>query len=244
MNLTNLPVIASESLPGVLELRFNKSRSGNALTTELLEHLVDQLETSGGREDVRSVILTGGPILFSIGADVAEVLSPSLTQSTVEHRCRLYRKLSACEKPLIAAVCGPALGGGFEVALAADIIVAGESARFGLPETALGIIPAGGGTQRLVRVAGKSLAMQMTLAGKELSAHEARDAGIVSEVVPDQECLPRARAIAAAIAQRPTDAVRCARHSILAALEHSLERGLMLEQQCYLELRDIKTRFE
>lgn len=233
-------ILVSEPAAGVLELRFNKSRTGNALSTELLEHLVARLESSAEDERIRVVITTGGPVLFSVGAEISEICSPVFDEDAALFRCQLYRHLAKYPKPFIAAVCGPALGGGFEIALAADIIVAGSSARFGLPETALGIIPAGGGTQRLIRTAGKSLAMQMTLAGKELTAQEAKQAGIVSEVVDDCECLPRARAIAEAIAKRPPNAVSYAKKSVLESFEQPLDHGLLLEQEYYARLRGIR----
>jgi enoyl-CoA hydratase len=233
-------ILESEPAPGVLELRFNASRTGNAFSPNFTEQFIARLDSSAEVERFRAIIITGGPILFSVGADVSNLLPTNAGLEMYHRRFELYCRLAKCPKPLIAAVCGPALGGGFEIALAADMIIAGASARFGLPETNLGIMPAGGGTQRLVRAAGKALAMQMILAGRELSASEAKDAGVVSEVVPDPECLPRARAIAEAIAKRPPDAIRSAKQAVLASFEHPLERGLSLEQEHYVTLRGMK----
>jgi enoyl-CoA hydratase len=227
-------IVVSEPHDGVLELRLNQTKTGNALTPRLRQGLLLEIEAAEKRSDIRAIVLTGGAVLFCVGASLRDLQHRS-------HRPRglglgFYQRLSECSKPLISAVCGPALGGGFEIALLSDIVIAGRSARFGLPETSIGIIPGGGGTQRLVRAVGKSVAMQIILAGRELSAEEAVVSGVASEWVEDGECLPRARAIAAAIASRSVDAIEAARLCVLDAFESSLSEGLVAERERHLGL--------
>jgi len=233
-----LELVISRPGPGVLELRLDRPGAANALTTTLLCHLADTLGAAAGDPDVRAAILTGGATLFSIGADRGDVLAddPSSSPEGTDLRGAAYARIARFPKPLIAAVCGPAVGGGCELALAADIVVAGESARFSLPETGLGLMPGAGGTQRLVRVVGKSLAMEMILAGTELTAAAACRAGLASVVVADEACLSRARDLAGAIAARPAGAVQQAKEAVLQAFEMPLAAGLARERDRFLEL--------
>lgn len=229
--VSSAELLVLEPAPGVLELKLSRPAQANSLTTRLLRTLVERLEAVAGDDSLGAVVLTGGPVLFSVGADVKEITAPEFEDSSLTFRSHAYRRVAEFPKPLIAAVCGPALGGGFELVLATDVVVAGRSARFGLSETGLGLIPGGGGTQRLMRSVGKALAMQMLLAGRVLGAEEAREAGIVSEVVEDAECLPRARALAQAIAARPREAVRLAKQAALQAFETPLREGLAIEHR-------------
>ncbi len=241
--MTTVDLVTTNQNPGVLELRLNRPRSANALNTALLQQLAEALETAAQESSVRAVVITGGSVLFSIGADLKEFSAALATDDgALDNRSHLYECIARCPKPVIAAVCGPAIGGGCELALAADIVVAGKSARFAFPETDLGIIPGGGGTQRLIRVVGKSLAMHMILAGRELSADEARASGLLSEVVEDSECLPQARAIAQAIAARPPQAVLLAKESVLQAFETNLQDGLAIEHRHFIRLIDTLRR--
>jgi enoyl-CoA hydratase len=236
-------LVISRPVPGVLELRLDRPGAANALTTSLLCHLADTLDAAAADPDVRAAILTGGGTLFSIGADRGDLVAaaPPPTPDVPDRRGAAYARLARFPKPLIAAVCGPAVGGGCELALAADIVVAGESARFSLPETGLGLMPGAGGTQRLVRVVGKSLAMEMILAGTELSAAAACRAGLASLVVADDACLSRARDLAAAIAARPAGAVQQAKEAVLRAFEMPLAAGLAWERDRFLKLAHART---
>jgi enoyl-CoA hydratase len=228
----------SRPAPGVLELRLHRPRAANALSTMLLASLADTLEASAADDAVRAVVLTGGATLFSVGADPAAIVSPPAGEEHLAERTACHARIARFPKPLVAAVCGPAIGGGCELVLAADLVIAGESARFALPETALGLIPGAGGTQRLVRTVGKPLAMQMILAGTALTATDALRSGLVGEVVADEACLPRARALAHAIASRPARAVRLAKKTVLEAWELPLAEGLARERLAFLDLID------
>jgi len=231
---SNLAV--SRPFSGVVELRLDRSHRANSLSTPLLEALAQALNDAQIDDDVRAVILTGGSTLFSVGADRADLPSSPASEKTAFLRADCYARSAAFPKPLVAAVCGPALGGGCELVLVADIVVAGTSARFALPETGLGLIPGAGGTQRLARTIGRPLAMQMILAGTELTAAEALRAGLVGEVVPDENCLPRARELAQAIASRPPRAVQAAKAAVLQSFELPLSAGLALERRLFLDL--------
>jgi enoyl-CoA hydratase len=230
------PLLAvSRPAPGVMELRLDRPHRANALSTPLLSALAEALKQADFDETVRAVVLTGGSTLFSIGADPAD-LAALPPETTSDPRAECYARIAAFPKPLVAAVCGPALGGGCELVLVADIVIAGTSARFALPETALGLIPGAGGTQRLVRIVGRPLAMQMILAGTELTAADAFRVGLVGEVVPDEACLPRARELAQTIAARPPRAVQAAKAAVLHAFELPLAAGLALERRMFLDL--------
>jgi enoyl-CoA hydratase len=239
--LQNLSASASELVvsrpaPGVVELRLDRPHRANALSNTLLTALAQALNNARIDDDVRAVVLTGGSTLFSVGADRADLLSPPAPEKTAFLRADCYARIAAFPKPLVAAVCGPALGGGCELVLVADIVVAGTSARFALPETGLGLIPGAGGTQRLARTIGRPLAMQMILAGTELTAAEALRAGLVGDVVSDEDCLPRARELAQAIASRPPQAVQAAKAAVLQSFELPLSAGLALERRLFLDL--------
>lgn len=237
-DLTMADLAVFRPAPGVLELRFDRPRTANALSTTLLAAVADSLDDAAADDAVRAVVLTGGATLFSVGADPAALVCPPTGDEQLAERAACHARIAGFPKPLVAAVCGPAIGGGCELALVADLVVAGASARFALPETALGLIPGAGGTQRLVRTIGKPLAMQMILAGAALTATDALRAGLVGEVVTDEACLPRARELAQAIATRPPRAVRLAKEAVLAAWELPLAEGLARERLAFFELVD------
>jgi enoyl-CoA hydratase len=223
-----------------MELRLDRPHRANALSTPLLSALAEALKQADFDDTVRAVVLTGGSTLFSVGADLAdlaalppETLSP---ETNSDPRAECYARIAAFPKPLVAAVCGPALGGGCELMLVADIVIAGTSARFALPETAIGLIPGAGGTQRLVRMIGRPLAMQMIMAGTELTAADALCVGLVGEVVRDEVCLERARELAQTIAARPPRAIQAAKAAVLHAFELPLAAGLALERRLFLDL--------
>jgi enoyl-CoA hydratase len=221
----------------IAQVRLNRPRAANALTTGLLENLASALDALADADQVHAVVITGGAVLFSVGADINELTSPQHLLSEDNQRAGSYRRIFDFPKPMIAAVCGPALGGGCELAMAADIIIAGENATFGLPETKLGLIPGAGGTQRLVRAVGKSLAMHMILAGHQLTARDALDRGLVSAVVEPQNCIESAMKLAIEIAERPSEAIRYAKQSVLNAFSTNLNEGLDLEREYFVTLQ-------
>lgn len=229
---------------GVLEIRLDRVTVRNALSTPLLRGVVAALARAEHDADVRAVLLTGGDEVFAAGADLAEMAAKDMQAVLLEERPRLFGEVARFPKPVIAAVCGYALGGGCELVMHADIVIAGESAQFGQPEINLGIIPGAGGTQRLTRVVGKSLAMKMVLSGEFIDATEARTAGLVAEVVADTVCIERAHALARKIAGKAPLAVRLAKDAVLQAYETPLAAGLALERRNFTILAGTDDRNE
>ncbi|MCB1013370.1 MAG: enoyl-CoA hydratase/isomerase family protein, partial [Microthrixaceae bacterium] len=190
-------ILESTPAPGVTVLTMNRPDARNALSIELRQEMTAALETCATSEEVRAVVLTGGETVFAAGADLREMARIRPRDQLLKNIEQHWRALSAFPKPLIAAVNGLALGGGFEMAMHADIIVAGRCARFGLPEVTLGLMPGGGGTQRLARAVGKAQAMRYLLTGDRIDADRALALGIVSELAEEQAAIPAAVALAA-----------------------------------------------
>lgn len=218
----------------VAVLELNRPRSKNSLNTALLEELNTELTTLRDDVDVRAVVLTGAGGTFCAGADITEfdaLRAAPLLGSPESTVVRLWRTLGDFPTPLIAAVEGLALGGGCELAVACDIVIAGQSARFGLPEVKLGVIPGAGGTQRLVHAVGKAKALAMLLTGDFVSARYAESAGLVSELVTDGSALQQAVTLAQRIARNSPLAVRLAKDAALRVFDTSLAQGLAHEQR-------------
>ena len=238
------PLLASAPTDGVLELRLHRPAVRNALSTPLLRAIAEALDLAEHDDDVRCVVLTGGERVFAAGADLGEMARKDLQAVLLEQRPALFARIARFPKPLVAAVCGYALGGGCELAMHADIVVAGESARFGQPEINLGIMPGAGGTQRLTRAVGKSLAMKMVLCGELLDAAQALQAGLVAEVAPDAQCLARAHELARRIAAKAPLAARLAKEAVLQSFETPLSAGLLLERRNFVILAGTEDRDE
>jgi enoyl-CoA hydratase/carnithine racemase len=177
----------------------------------------------------RAIVITGNEKSFAAGADIKEMANLGTIEALQRGIHRLWQSIGSCRKPVIAAVSGYALGGGCELAMTCDIIVAGESASFGQPEVKIGILPGGGGTQRLARAVGKYKAMKYVLTGDMFSAREAFDMGLVSEVVPDPEVEGRALDLARQLAALPPLALQLAKEAVLAGMEAPLSSALALE---------------
>ena len=216
----------------------------NALTTELLGELADELQRCADDPDVRAVVITGSRKAFAAGADLNEMAERDLVGMLDDPRQGYWQRITQFPKPLIAAVNGYALGGGCELAMHADILIAGEDAQFGQPEINLGIMPGAGGTQRLLRAVGKSLAMQMVLAGESISARRALDAGLVSEITPPELTVERALQIAQRIAAKAPLAVRLAKEALLKAQDLDLASGLRFERHAFTLLAGTADRNE
>ncbi|NMG67825.1 2,3-dehydroadipyl-CoA hydratase [Azoarcus indigens] len=229
---------------GVLEIRLDRPQARNALSTPLLRGLAALLEQAERDDDVRAVVLTGGDKVFAAGADLAEMAAKDMQAVLLEERPRLFGVVARFPKPIVAAVCGYALGGGCELVMHADIVIAGEGAQFGQPEINLGIIPGAGGTQRLTHAVGKSVAMKLVLAGEFLTAAEALSTGLVAEVVADDACIPRAHALAQKIAAKAPLAVRLAKDAVLQSFEVPLSAGLALERRNFVVLAGTEDRNE
>jgi enoyl-CoA hydratase/carnithine racemase len=210
-------------------VRINRPEARNALNLEVRKLLARYLAECGEDTAIRAIVLTGNDKSFAAGADIKEMADAGTIEMLQRGVHRLWRAIAGCPKPVIAAVSGYALGGGCELAMTCDIIVAGESARFGQPEVNIGIIPGGGATQRLTRAIGKYKAMKYILTGELFSAREALDMGLASEVVPDPEVEGRAIDLARQIAALPPLAVQLAKEAVLAGMDAPLTSALALE---------------
>ncbi len=223
-----------EGRVGVVQL--NRPKALNALSPELMDEVMTALEIFDRSNDVGCMVLTGDQRAFAAGADIKHmaVATPvtMLSDPFIDHFDRLQR----IGKPVIAAVSGYALGGGCELAMACDMIVASESAKFGQPEINLGVIPGAGGTQRLTRAVGKALAMEIVLNGRFLSAGEAMGHGLVNRVVPVELYLEEAIKLATEIAERAPVAIRVAKEAVNAAFETNLQAGLAQERRLFYML--------
>ncbi|HEY8476149.1 MAG TPA: enoyl-CoA hydratase-related protein [Chloroflexota bacterium] len=208
----------------------------NALSTPLMARLADALEGLERDADVRAIVVSGGPQAFAAGADVAELARRTPAEFVLEQPFAMWDRVRRITKPLVAAVRGHALGGGCELALVCDLIVAAEDARFGLPEVKLGLIPGWGGTQRLARLLGPQRALEIVLLGRTFTAGEAAEWGLVNRVVPAERVLSEALALADSLAQQPPVAVRLAKQVVRLALETPLEAGLAIERTAFFVL--------
>jgi enoyl-CoA hydratase len=222
----------------VVVVRMNRPEVRNALSHQLMTDLMTCLEALSCDAGVRIAVLTGGERVFAAGADIGEMAGARPLEMHEKPRLEQWQRLRRLRLPLVAAVNGYALGGGCELAMACDIIVAGEGALFGQPEVRLGLIPGGGGTQRLVRAVGKARAMDLILTGGAMPASVALQAGLVSRVVPDELCLDEAIQLARQIADHPRQAVLAARDAVLHAFDLPIESGLDYERRLFELLFD------
>lgn len=222
----------------VAVLQLNRPQVRNALSAELLVALTVALQRLDTDDGVHVTVLTGGDRFFAAGADIAAMAGASTAEMATRPQLGCWQRLRQLRKPLIAAVNGYALGGGAELVWVCDLAVAGESARFGQPEIALGLMPGGGATQRLPRAIGKSRAMEMVLLGETMSAWEAWEAGLVNRVVPDELVLTSALRLAEAVALKSLPAVIAAKAAVLRAFDLPLEPGLIAERASFNALFD------
>jgi enoyl-CoA hydratase len=218
--------------PPIALVRLNRPDKLNALSPELIEALEADLAALAADDEVRAVVLAGSERAFAAGADVEAMPGPDEVRAFIER----WRSLLRFPKPIVAAVAGHCLGGGFEVALSCDIIVAADTARFGLPETGLGILPGAGGTQLLPRTVGRSLAAEIILAGRVLSADEALAHGVASRVVPFGELEETATSVARDIAAKAPLAIVLAKGAIQASRDLPLAQGLEMELDAFAHL--------
>ena len=222
-----------ESRDRVGLITFNRPKALNALTYETLTEMAAALAGFDTHPAVGAIVLTGSERAFAAGADIKEMAEASMVDMIGRGFAELFNCFAGIRKPVIAAVSGFALGGGCEIALSCDMIIASETARFGQPEITIGAIPGGGGTQRLTRAVGKALAMEMILNNRTLGAAEALQYGLVNRVVPVERFLDEALALAAEIAGRAPLAVRFAKAAVNSAFESSLSEGIAGEQSSF-----------
>ncbi|HSW19639.1 MAG TPA: enoyl-CoA hydratase [Ramlibacter sp.] len=216
---------------GVAVVRLDRPEATNALSLSLQAGLSQAFTELAADDSVRCIVLTGGDKVFAAGGDIKSMDGCGAIEIMKRHTERVWAPIERCPKPVIAAVCGYAFGGGAELAMHCDIILAGEGASFSQPEIRIGIMPGIGGTQRLVRAVGKFNAMRILLTGKPVSAEEARIMGLVSQVLPDDQVLPEALKMAALIASMPPLAAMQIKEVVLAGVDASLEAALMLERK-------------
>ena len=226
--------VTKEGAIGIVQL--NRPKVLNALNFEVMSELVSALEELDREAAVKVIILTGGERAFAAGADLAEMSQATPVDLVLGRRFELWDRIRKISKPIIAAVSGYCLGGGNELAMNCDLIVASETATFGQPEVNVGIIPGAGGTQRLPRVVGKYKAMEMILTGKSISADEAYRIGLVNHVVPPESLMEEAKKIATDIASKPPISIRSAKEAILKAQDTTLEVGLEFERKSFYML--------
>lgn len=224
-------VVVERPGDGVAVVRLNRPQATNALSLPLQAQLSQAFTGLGADDTVRAIVLTGGEQVFAAGGDIKGLSDAGPIDILLRHTERVWAPLEQCPKPLIAAVCGYAFGGGAELAMHCDIIVAGEGASFSQPEIRIGIMPGIGGTQRLVRAVGKFNAMQMLLTGQPVTARDAWRMGLVSTLVPDADVLPEALRMARRIAAMPPLAAMQIKEVVLAGMDASLPAALMLERK-------------
>jgi len=214
-------------------VRLNRPEQLNALSNQLMGELVGALENLDDDEAVRCIVLAGDERAFASGADIGELSNATHLELYFGGRIDRWDAIRRIRTPLVAAVSGYCLGGGCELAMACDLIVASESAQFGQPETNLGVLPGAGGTQRLTRAIGKSKAMDVILTGRFLSAREAEEAGLVARVVAEEAWLREAKQVAQAIAAKSPVGVRLAKEAVNQAFETTLAAGLDAERKAF-----------
>jgi enoyl-CoA hydratase/carnithine racemase len=226
-----------ETTEAITLIRLNRPQALNALNQQLADELTDALEAAEADEGVRVIVLTGSERAFAAGADIKEMAAKSYRDVfTEDFITKNWETVARCRKPVIAAVAGYALGGGCELAMMCDFVIAAENARFGQPEINLGVSPGAGGTQRLPRFVGKAKAMDMVLTGRTMDAAEAERAGLVSRIVPTAKLLEEAMAVARTIAALSPNAVMLTKEMVNAAFETPLSQGIKLERRLFHSL--------
>lgn len=214
-------------------VQVNRPNQLNALNSRVMQELTGALEELDGDSAIRCMIVTGNERAFGAGADIKDMVDASAVEMLERNWIAYWDRLKKVRKPILAAVSGYAFGGGCELAMACDLIVASESAQFGQPEINLGLIPGAGGTQRLTRALGKSKAMEMVLTGRPISAREAEAHGLVAHVYPNEVYLEEAKKLAREIASKAPIAVRFAKESVNKAFESSLAEGVDYERKLF-----------
>ncbi len=218
-------------------ITLNRPEALNALNGALMDELTDALRSIEADEDIGATVITGSEKAFAAGADIKEMASKGYMDVFMEDFITAnWEEASRCRKPLIAAVAGYALGGGCELAMMCDFIIAADNARFGQPEIKLGVIPGSGGTQRLTRQVGKSKAMEMILTGRMMDAEEAERAGLVSRIVPLDDLVDEAMKVAETIARLSLPAVMIAKEAVNRAYETTLSEGVRFERRVFHSL--------
>ena len=230
---TSDSLIVERPSDDIVVLKINRPQVRNAINLDVRTRLADEIAKSGADNVVRCVIVTGSDAAFAAGADIGEMAEAGPVEVMSRNVQKYWRTIMDSPKPLIAAIEGFALGGGLELALCADIIIAGEGAKLGLPEVKVGILPGGGGTQKLARLVGRHRAMLLIMTGRTFGAAEALTMGVVSEVAPTGQALARALDVAREIAAMPPISIMQIKEIVNAGLNASLDTALMLERKAF-----------
>ncbi len=225
-------LVSKEAPLGLITL--NRPEARNALNNRMVKELITALDGFEKDEEVRCVVLSGSEVAFAGGADIKEMADLGAVQMAMtEHYFPLWDKVGRFPKPIVAALSGYVLGGGLELAMSCDVLIASETAQLGQPEINIGVMPGGGGTQRLTRVVGKYKAMEMILAGRRIGAEEARSMGLVNAVVPKESYLTEAKKVALEIASKSPVAVKLAKMAVNKAYETGLSQGMDFERELF-----------
>ena len=223
--------VSTEASVGILKL--NRPKVFNALNLKMVDEIVRELERMDRDDSIRVIVLTGNEKAFAAGADIGEMADESAIPMLKRDRFAVWDRIAKVSKPIIAAVSGFVLGGGCELMMNCDIIIASETTKIGQPEVNLGVMPGAGGTQRLTKAVGKVKAMEMLLTGEPIDAQEALRYGLINKVVPAEIYLQQAIKVAKKIAEQPPVAVRLIKKSVLKAVDHSLEEGMDYERNSF-----------
>jgi len=234
---------AKEGMLGIITL--NRPQAMNALSSKLVTELISALNEFEKDDEVRCLVITGSERAFSAGADIKEMSAMTAVQMTMTgHFFPLWDKVGRYPKPIVGALSGYVLGGGLELAMSLDVLVASETTQLGQPEIDIGVMPGGGGTQRLTRAVGKAKAMEMILTGKRIGAEEAKTLGLVSRVVPKEAYLEEAKKIANEISSKSPVAIRLAKMAVNKAFEMGLSEGLDFEREVFYLLFSSEDKVE
>ena len=234
--MANYEMILTRTEGRVGIVQINRPDALNALNAQVLSETADALRSFDADDSIGCMILTGNEKAFAAGADIKAMAQATVVEMMNSPLMQYWEAIRDTQKPLIAAINGWCLGGGCELAMSCDLLIAGAGAKFGQPEINLAIIPGAGGTQRLTRAVGKAVAMDMVLSGRRLSAEEAFDFGLVSRVAPDAELMTVALEVATAIADKAPVALRLAKEAVNAAFETTLAEGIRLERRLFTTL--------
>jgi enoyl-CoA hydratase len=231
--MSDYTTILIETRERVGLVRLNRPQALNALNATLMGELMDALAAFDADPQIGAIVITGSEKAFAAGADIKEMSGASAVEMLLRDSIAKFDRIRQIKKPVIAAVSGWCLGGGNELAMSCDMIIASETAKFGQPEINIGVIPGAGGTQRLTKAVGKAIAMEMVLNNRTLTAEEALHYGLVNRVVPVERCLDEALSLAAEIADRAPLAVRLGKEAINHAFESFLADGLADERRSF-----------
>jgi enoyl-CoA hydratase len=238
------PIIITKREPPISIITLNRPKVLNALSPEMLKTLVNELQNLDNDPDIRTIILTRNDRVFAAGADIKAMSTASSMDILQADTHKYWKQIWDINKPLIAAVSGYVYGGGCELVMTCDLIVASESTRFAQPEINLGIMPGAGGTQRWTKAIGPYRAMELILTGEPISAQRAYDYGLINRIVPVERFLDEAKELAYQIAEKPPIAVKLARQALRHGLENTLREGLEIERRNYILLFDTKDQKE